>query len=419
MEKLLIRGGSQLSGKITCSGAKNAALPMIASTILSDEKVTLRNLPYLQDITTMFELLGSMGSDIILDENMNFTIFSKDLKDTEARYELVKTMRASILVLGPLVAKYGKAKIALPGGCAIGSRPVNYHLDSLEKMGAKIKLKNGYIEASSKKLKGAEIKFDGITVTGTENIMMAATLAEGKTTLTNVAKEPEIIDLANMLNSMGAKIDGAGSDRITIEGVYNLTGTNFEIPADRIEAGTYLAAAAVTKGDITIEGINPDRLMKVIDKLKDAGANIEYQNNAISICMNKDVPNSVDITTAPFPEFPTDMQAQFSVINAISNGTANIYETVFENRFMHILELNRMGCDISVNGNHAIIKGVKSLSGAEVMATDLRASASLILAGLCAKGETIVDRIYHIDRGYERIEEKLNYLGANIVRLPS
>ena len=419
MEKLLIRGGNQLSGKISCSGAKNAALPMIASTILSDEKVTLRNLPYLQDITTMFELLGSMGSDIILDENMNFTIFSKDLKDTEARYELVKTMRASILVLGPLVAKYGKAKIALPGGCAIGSRPVNYHLDSLEKMGAKIKLKNGYIEASSKKLKGAEIKFDGITVTGTENIMMAAALAEGKTTLTNVAKEPEIIDLANMLNSMGAKIDGAGSDRITIEGVDNLTGTNFEIPADRIEAGTYLAAAAVTKGDITIEGINPDRLMKVIDKLKDAGANIEYQNNAISICMNKDVPNSVDITTAPFPEFPTDMQAQFSVINAISNGTANIYETVFENRFMHILELNRMGCDISVNGNHAIIKGVKSLSGAEVMATDLRASASLILAGLCAKGETIVDRIYHIDRGYERIEEKLNYLGANIVRLPS
>jgi len=419
MEKLLIRGGNQLSGKITCSGAKNAALPMIASTILSDEKVTLRNLPYLQDITTMFELLGSMGSDIILDENMNFTIFSKDLKDTEARYELVKTMRASILVLGPLVAKYGKAKIALPGGCAIGSRPVNYHLDSLEKMGAKIKLKNGYIEASSKKLKGAEIKFDGITVTGTENIMMAATLAEGKTTLTNVAKEPEIIDLANMLNSMGAKIDGAGSDRITIEGVDNLTGTNFEIPADRIEAGTYLAAAAVTKGDITIEGINPNRLMKVIDKLKDAGADIEYQNNAISICMKKDVPNPVDITTAPFPEFPTDMQAQFSVINAISNGTANIYETVFENRFMHILELNRMGCDISVNGNRAIIKGVKSLSGAEVMATDLRASASLILAGLCAKGETIVDRIYHIDRGYERIEEKLNYLGANIVRLPS
>jgi len=419
MEKLLIRGGNQLSGKITCSGAKNAALPMIASTILSDEKVTLRNLPYLQDITTMFELLGSMGSDIMLDENMNFTIESKDLKDTEARYELVKTMRASILVLGPLVAKYGKAKIALPGGCAIGSRPVNYHLDSLKKMGANIKLKNGYIEASVKKLKGAEIKFDGITVTGTENIMMAATLAEGRTVLTNVAKEPEIIDLANMLNSMGAKIDGAGSDKIVIEGVEYLSGTNFEIPADRIEAGTYLVAAVVTKGDITIEGINPNRLMKVIDKLKNTGANVDFKNNSISIFMDKDVPSPVDITTAPFPEFPTDMQAQFSVINAISNGTANIYETVFENRFMHILELNRMGCDISVIGNHATIKGVESLFGAEVMATDLRASASLILAGLCAKGDTIVDRIYHIDRGYERIEEKLNYLGANIVRLPS
>ncbi len=419
MEKLLIRGGNQLSGKITCSGAKNAALPMIASTILSDEKVTLRNLPYLQDITTMFELLGSMGSDIMLDENMNFTIESKDLKDTEARYELVKTMRASILVLGPLVAKYGKAKIALPGGCAIGSRPVNYHLDSLKKMGANIKLKNGYIEASVKKLKGAEIKFDGITVTGTENIMMAATLAEGRTVLTNVAKEPEITDLANMLNSMGAKIDGAGSDKIVIEGVEYLSGTNFEIPADRIEAGTYLVAAVVTKGDITIEGINPNRLMKVIDKLKNTGANVDFKNNSISIFMDKDVPSPVDITTAPFPEFPTDMQAQFSVINAISNGTANIYETVFENRFMHILELNRMGCDISVIGNHATIKGVESLFGAEVMATDLRASASLILAGLCAKGDTIVDRIYHIDRGYERIEEKLNYLGANIVRLPS
>jgi UDP-N-acetylglucosamine 1-carboxyvinyltransferase len=392
---------------------------MIASTILSDEKVTLRNLPYLQDITTMFELLGSMGSDIMLDENMNFTIESKDLKDTEARYELVKTMRASILVLGPLVAKYGKAKIALPGGCAIGSRPVNYHLDSLKKMGANIKLKNGYIEASVKKLKGAEIKFDGITVTGTENIMMAATLAEGRTVLTNVAKEPEITDLANMLNSMGAKIDGAGSDKIVIEGVEYLSGTNFEIPADRIEAGTYLVAAVVTKGDITIEGINPNRLMKVIDKLKNTGANVDFKNNSISIFMDKDVPSPVDITTAPFPEFPTDMQAQFSVINAISNGTANIYETVFENRFMHILELNRMGCDISVIGNHATIKGVESLFGAEVMATDLRASASLILAGLCAKGDTIVDRIYHIDRGYERIEEKLNYLGANIVRLPS
>ena len=419
MEKLLINGGNRLSGKISCSGAKNAALPMIASTILCDDEVTLKNLPYLQDITTMFELLGSMGADILLDESMNFTIKSNNLKDIEARYELVKTMRASILVLGPLVSKYGKARIALPGGCAIGSRPVNYHLKSLEQMGAKIILKNGYIEASAKKLKGTSLRFDGITVTGTENIMMAATLAEGKTILTNVAREPEIVDLAEMLNSMGARIEGAGSDKIIIEGVESLTKTTFEIPADRIEAGTYLAAATVTKGDVTIEGINPNRLMKVIDKLKNTGANINFGKNFISISMKNDVPYPVDITTAPFPEFPTDMQAQFSVINAISNGTANIYETVFENRFMHILELNRMGCDISVSGNHAIIKGVKSLYGAEVMATDLRASASLILAGLCAKGETVVDRIYHIDRGYERIEEKLNYLGANIVRLPS
>ena len=419
MEKLLINGGNRLSGKISCSGAKNAALPMIASTILCDDEVTLKNLPYLQDITTMFELLGSMGADILLDESMNFTIKSNDLKDIEARYELVKTMRASILVLGPLVSKYGKARIALPGGCAIGSRPVNYHLKSLEQMGAKIILKNGYIEASAKKLKGTSLRFDGITVTGTENIMMAATLAEGKTILTNVAREPEIVDLAEMLNSMGARIEGAGSDKIIIEGVESLTKTTFEIPADRIEAGTYLAAATVTKGDVTIEGINPNRLMKVIDKLKNTGANINFGKNFISISMKNDVPYPVDITTAPFPEFPTDMQAQFSVINAISNGTANIYETVFENRFMHILELNRMGCDISVSGNHAVIKGVKSLYGAEVMATDLRASASLILAGLCAKGETVVDRIYHIDRGYERIEEKLNYLGANIVRLPS
>ena len=419
MEKLLIKGGNSLSGTISCSGAKNAALPMIASTILCDEKVILKNLPYLQDITTMFELLGSMGADILLDENMNFTISSFALKDTEARYELVKTMRASILVLGPLIAKYGKARIALPGGCAIGSRPVNYHLDALKQMGAKIELRNGYIEASAKELLGTNIRFEGITVTGTENIMMAATLAKGKTVISNAAREPEIIDLANMLTSMGAKIIGAGSDTITVNGVNSLNGTDFDIPADRIEAGTYLVAAAVTKGSIKVEGINPERLMKVIDKLKNTGAEMELTNDSISISMTQDYPEPVDITTAPFPEFPTDMQAQFSVINAISKGTANIYETVFENRFMHILELNRMGCDIQVNGNHAIIKGVESIYGAEVMATDLRASASLILAGLCAHGETVVDRIYHIDRGYERIEEKLNYLGANIVRLPS
>ncbi len=419
MEKLLIKGGKTLSGKISCSGAKNAALPMIAATILCDEKVILKNLPYLQDITTMFELLGSMGSEILLDENMDFTISSSDLKDIEARYELVKTMRASILVLGPLLAKYGKARIALPGGCAIGSRPVNFHLDALKQLGATISLRNGYIEASAEKLKGANIRFDGVTVTGTENLMMAATLATGTTILTNVAKEPEIADLANMLNSMGADIQGAGTDKISINGVDRLIGTTFDIPADRIEAGTYLVAAAVTKGNITIEGINPNRLMRVIEKLRNSGAEIDCHDNAISINMSLVSPHPVDITTAPFPEFPTDMQAQFSVINAISRGTSNIYETVFENRFMHILELNRMGCDIEVKGNHAKIKGVKSIYGAQVMATDLRASASLILAGLCAKGETVVDRIYHIDRGYERIEEKLNYLGADIIRLPS
>jgi len=419
MEKLLINGGISLKGEISCSGAKNAALPMIAATILSDENIVLKNLPYLQDITTMFELLGSIGADILLNENMDFTISTNNLKEKEARYELVKTMRASILVLGPLVAKYGEARIALPGGCAIGSRPVNYHLDALEQLGASITLKNGYIEASAKKLVGSKIKFDGITVTGTENIMMAACLAEGTTILTNVAREPEIIDLAEFLNKMGAKISGAGSGEIIIEGVERLHGNEHIIPADRIEAGTYLVAAAVTKGEIKINGINPNRLIKVLDKLSETGAKIKTSKNSISLSMDRDKPKPVDITTAPFPEFPTDMQAQFSVINALAEGTSNIYETVFENRFMHVQELNRMGCNIQINGNQAIIEGVDSLYGAEVMATDLRASASLILAGLCAKGETKVDRIYHIDRGYERIEEKLNYLGANIIRLPS
>ncbi len=419
MEKLLINGGACLKGTISCSGAKNAALPMIAATILSDENVILKNLPYLQDITTMFELLGSMGAEILLNENMDFTISTNELKEKEARYELVKTMRASILVLGPLVAKYGEARIALPGGCAIGTRPVNFHLDALEQLGASISLKNGYIEAKAKKLQGTSIKFDGVTVTGTENIMMAACLAEGTTILTNVAKEPEIIDLAQFLNAMGAKITGAGTDEIIIEGVKGLHGTEYSIPADRIEAGTYLVAAVITKGDIKINSINPKRLTKVLDKLVETGAKVTTTNDSISLKMELDKPKPVDITTAPFPEFPTDMQAQFSVINALADGVSNIYETVFENRYMHIQELNRMGCDIQVSGNHAVIKGVDSLYGAEVMATDLRASASLILAGLCAKGKTKVDRIYHIDRGYERIEEKLNYLGANITRLPS
>ena len=419
MEKLKIIGGKKLSGSISCSGAKNAALPMLAATILSDKPITFKNLPYLQDITTMFEILGSMGADITLNEKMDFIISTSHLHDYEARYELVKTMRASILVLGSLVARYGFARIALPGGCAIGTRPVDFHLDALEKLGAKIELKNGYIEATSKKLIGCEINFPGVSVTGTENIMMAAVLAKGQTVLRNVAKEPEVEDLANFLNSMGAKIIGAGTDEIIIDGVENLDGTEFSIPADRIEAGTYLIAAAITGGDVTISNVQAPRMNNILDKLKLSGASVIVGDDTIQLIMENDSILPVDISTAPFPGFPTDMQAQFTVLNALSEGSSVVTENVFENRFMHVQELNRMGCDITVKGSNAFIKGVNALNGAPVMATDLRASASLILAGLCAKGETIVDRIYHIDRGYERIEEKLSYLGADITRLPN
>ncbi len=418
MEKLRIIGGNRLSGSISCSGAKNAALPMLAATILSDQPVTFKNLPYLQDITTMFELLGSMGADITLNENMDFKISTAKLHDFEARYELVKTMRASILVLGSLVARHGFARIALPGGCAIGTRPVDFHLSALEQLGAKIELKNGYIEATAKRLIGCEISFPGISVTGTENIMMAAVLAKGQTILRNVAKEPEVEDLADFLNSMGASISGAGSDEIIINGVTSLNESVFTIPADRIEAGTYLIAAAVTYGDITINNINSSRMNNILDKLKLSGAEITPYENSIRLAMSENSITPVDISTAPFPGFPTDMQAQFTVLNALSKGTAVVTENVFENRFMHVQELNRMGCNITVKGSNALIKGVSSITGAPVMATDLRASASLILAGLCAEGETIVDRIYHIDRGYERIEEKLSFLGADITRLP-
>ena len=419
MEKLLIKGGKSLSGQIDCSGAKNAALPVIAASILSSDDITLKNLPYLQDITTMFELIGSMGADISLDEKMNFKLNTSNLSNLEARYELVKTMRASILVLGSMVAKYGYAKIALPGGCAIGSRPVNYHLKALEKLGAEISLNNGYIEAKAKKLTGANIEFEGVTVTGTENLMMAASLAEGLTILTNVAKEPEISDLADFLNSMGAKISGAGTDEIRIQGVEELIGTTFKIPADRIEAGTYLVAAAITNGKITIKKIDSARMGSIIETLQKAGAEVCLNENSISLDMTKNTIKPVDIVTAPFPGFPTDMQAQFTVLNCIGHGESSVKETIFENRFMHVQELNRMGTDITINGTTALINGVDSISGAQVMATDLRASASLILAGLIAKGETIVDRIYHIDRGYERIEEKLSNLGAEIIRLPN
>jgi len=419
VEKLKIIGGNRLSGSISCSGAKNAALPMLAATILSDKSVTFKNLPYLQDITTMFEILGSMGADITLNENMDFMISTANLHDFEARYELVKTMRASILVLGSLVARHGFARIALPGGCAIGTRPVDFHLAALEQLGAKIELKNGYIEASAKKLIGCEITFPGISVTGTENIMMAAVLAKGQTILRNVAKEPEVEDLAEFLKSMGAKISGAGTDEIIIDGVTSLNESTFIIPADRIEAGTYLIAAAVTYGDITIQNIDATRMNNILDKLKLSGAEITITKNSIQLSMSGGSITPVDISTAPFPGFPTDMQAQFTVLNALSNGSAVITENVFENRFMHVQELNRMGCNITVKGSNAFVKGVDSLTGAPVMATDLRASASLILAGLCAQGETIVDRIYHIDRGYERIEEKLSYLGADINRMPN
>ena len=419
MEKLKIIGGNKLSGSITCSGAKNAALPMLAATILSDKPIIFKNLPYLQDITTMFEILGSMGADITLNESMDFMISTSQLHDFEARYELVKTMRASILVLGSLVARHGFARIALPGGCAIGTRPVDFHLDALEKLGAKIELKNGYIEASSKKLIGCEINFPGVSVTGTENIMMAAVLAKGQTVLRNVAKEPEVEDLANFLNSMGAKIIGAGTDEIVIDGVESLDGTEFSIPADRIEAGTYLIAAAITGGNVTISNVQATRMNNILDKLKLSGASVIVGDDTIQLIMENDSILPVDISTAPFPGFPTDMQAQFTVLNALSEGSSVVTENVFENRFMHVQELNRMGCDITVKGSNAFIKGVSALNGAPVMATDLRASASLILAGLCAKGETIVDRIYHIDRGYERIEEKLSYLGADITRLPN
>jgi UDP-N-acetylglucosamine 1-carboxyvinyltransferase len=392
---------------------------MLAATILTDKPVIFQNLPYLQDITTMFEILGSMGADITLNENMDFIVSTANLNDFEARYELVKTMRASILVLGSLVGKYGFARIALPGGCAIGTRPVDFHLDALEKLGARIELKNGYIEASAKQLVGCEINFPGISVTGTENIMMAAVLAKGQTILRNVAKEPEVKDLENFLNSMGAQITGAGTDEIIIIGVKDLSESTYAIPADRIEAGTYLIAATVTFGDVTIKNIQANRMNNILDKLKLSGANIIVDNNTIQLSMTNASINPVDISTAPFPGFPTDMQAQFSVLNALSNGSAVVTENVFENRFMHVQELNRMGCDITVKGSNAFVRGVNSITGAPVMATDLRASASLILAGLCAEGETIVDRIYHIDRGYERIEEKLSYLGADITRLPN
>ena len=417
MEKLFISGGKPLKGEVKISGAKNSVLPILAASLLSDEDVIIGNVPHLQDVTTTISLLTEMGAILSIDEKMKVSINASTVKNFYAPYEMVKTMRASILVLGPLLAHFGKAKVSLPGGCAIGSRPVNLHIEGLKAMGANIIVEDGYINAKAKKLKGAKINFPIATVTGTENIMMAAVLASGKTVIKNAAKEPEIIDLANCLRLMGAKIEGDGTSIITIEGVKSLKGCSYDVLPDRIETATFLVAAAITKGDLTLTHTRPDTIKVIIEKLKKAGANISIKNDIININVKKQL-SAVNITTNPYPDFPTDMQAQFIALNSVSKGKSKIIESVFENRFMHVQELVRMGADININGNIATIQGVKSLTGAPVMATDLRASASLILAGLVAKGETIVDRIYHIDRGYECIEEKLTKLGANIKRLP-
>lgn len=419
MDKLIITGGNPLQGEIPISGAKNAALPILAATLLTDETMVIGNVPHLHDITTTMELLGRMGSDLMIDEKLNIEVNNNNITELFAPYELVKTMRASILVLGPLLARYGRADVSLPGGCAIGSRPVNIHISGLMAMGADIQVDGGYIKARAKRLKGAHLTLEMVTVTGTENLMMAAVLAEGRTILDNAAREPEVSDLAACLNSMGARIEGAGTDRIVIDGVESVHGTHHRILPDRIETGTYLVAAAMTGGNVRLKNTRPELLDAVLSKLREAGAKIVTDSTSISLSMPGGRPTSVDIHTSPFPGFPTDMQAQFTALNSIAKGTAVISENVFENRFMHVHELQRMGADIKLEGNTAIVSGAERLKAAPVMATDLRASASLVLAGLVADGETEVDRIYHIDRGYETIEEKLQQLGARIKRIPS
>lgn len=417
MDKLIISGGARLNGEIKVSGAKNAALPILAATLLTDSPMTISNVPHLKDITTTMELLGRMGVQFLVDERMHVESDASNVNSFIAPYELVKTMRASILVLGPLVAKFGQAEVSLPGGCAIGSRPVNLHIKGLQELGAEIVVEGGYIKAKAGRLKGARIYMDMVTVTGTENLLMAATLAEGVTTLENAAREPEVVDLANCLITMGAKIKGAGTDTIVVEGVEKLHGGHHHILPDRIEAGTYLVAAAMTRGQVKLRGISPSTMDSVLAKLREVGAKITCGEDWIELNMHGNRPKSVDIHTAPYPAFPTDMQAQFTALNSVADGVATITETIFENRFMHVPELHRMGADIRVEGNTAIIKGINSLKGAPVMATDLRASAGLVLAGLVAEGDTSVERIYHIDRGYERIEEKLSALGAKIRRV--
>lgn len=420
MEKLLIQGGVSLKGEIRIAGAKNSALPILAATLLTHDTVKVCNLPHLYDITTMIELMGCLGVEPIIDEKLNVEINSSSIKHFNAPYELVKTMRASILVLGPLLTRHGQAEVALPGGCAIGSRPVNLHISALQAMGANITVENGYIKASVQgKLKGAHIFMDLVTVTGTENVMMAATLAEGQTIIENAAREPEVVDLANCLIAMGADISGQGGATIVINGVDELHGCTYAVMPDRIETGTYLIAAAATRGHIKVKDTQPDILESVLSKLEQAGSEIKIGENWIELDMHGQRPKAVSLRTAPYPAFPTDMQAQFTALNSVALGSGSITETVFENRFMHVHEMNRMGASMRVEGNTVIVDGVEALMGAPVMATDLRASASLIIAGLVSENETTVDRIYHIDRGYECIEEKLQLLGAQIRRIPS
>jgi UDP-N-acetylglucosamine 1-carboxyvinyltransferase len=419
MDKLQIQGGVPLEGEVRISGAKNATLPILAGALLADDPVVVANVPHLKDVTTTVELLGRMGATVTIDERMRIEVDGSTVKECFAPYELVKTMRASILVLGPLLARFGRADISLPGGCAIGARPVNIHIAGLQAMGADITIESGYIRARADRLHGARLVLDTVTVTGTENLMMAATLATGETVIENAAREPEVIDLANFLIAMGANIQGAGTDKIVIQGVKRLRGTTYDVLPDRIEGGTYLVAGAITGGHVRIKNTRPDHLDAVLAKLEEAGATVGVGDTWIEVDMRGRRPKSVDVRTAPYPAFPTDMQAQFAALNTVASGVGTIIETIFENRFMHMLEMRRLGAEIRLEGNTAIIRGVERLTAAPVMATDLRASASLVLAGLVAEGRTDIERIYHIDRGYEAIEEKLAQLGAQIKRVPN
>ena len=417
MDKLQIQGGVPLSGEIRISGAKNATLPILAGCLLADGPVTVGNVPHLQDVTTMIELLGRMGVSVTIDEKMRIEVDASTIREHFAPYQLVKTMRASILVLGPLVARYGQADVSLPGGCAIGARPVNIHVAGLQAMGADIHIENGYIKARAGRLKGAKLVLETVTVTGTENLMMAAVLAEGETILENAAREPEVVDLANFLIALGAKISGAGTDRIVIQGVERLHGGCYDVLPDRIETGTYLVAGAITGGKVRVKNTNPEHVDAVLGKLREAGATVSTGDTWIEVDMRGRRPKAVDIRTAPYPAFPTDMQAQFAALNTVADGVGTIIETIFENRFMHVQELARLGADIQLAGDTATVKGVRQLRGAQVMATDLRASVSLVIAGLMAEGNTMINRVYHLDRGFERLEQKLSQCGADIERI--